>query len=104
MPGCGPSAAAPGAYLWHGQFLSKDRTWWALAEMFGCAPSPAGLAAMASRLAGAVRPVVKAITSALASSEVAYFDEAGFRVAGSWLGALSIFSPQASSGYRCRLT
>lgn len=33
----GPRAAALGAYLWHGQFLSRGRACQALAEMFGCA-------------------------------------------------------------------
>ena len=36
----GPRAAALGVYLWHGQFLSRDRACQAMAEMFGCAPSP----------------------------------------------------------------
>ncbi len=35
----GPRAAALGTYLWHGQFLSRDRAAAALAEMFGVAPS-----------------------------------------------------------------
>lgn len=35
----GPRAAALGAYLWHGQFLSRDRACTALGEMFGCVPS-----------------------------------------------------------------
>jgi transposase len=37
----GPRAAALGTYLWHGQFLSRDRARAALGEMFGCAPSRA---------------------------------------------------------------
>src|SRR5439155_21826610 len=36
----GPRAAAMATYLWHGQFLSRDRAAAALGEMFGCAPSP----------------------------------------------------------------
>jgi hypothetical protein len=32
------------AYLWHGQFLSRDRACAALGEIFGCAPSPGALA------------------------------------------------------------
>lgn len=35
----------------HGQFLSKDRACAALGEMFGCAPSPAALAAQARKIA-----------------------------------------------------
>ena len=38
----GPRAAAMGGYLWHGQFLSRGRACQPLADMFGCAPSPAG--------------------------------------------------------------
>ncbi len=33
----GPRAAAMATYLWHGQFLSRDRNCAALGEMFGCA-------------------------------------------------------------------
>jgi transposase len=33
----GPRAAAVGAYLWHGQFLSRDRACQAMADLFGCA-------------------------------------------------------------------
>jgi transposase len=52
----GPRAAALGTYLWHGQFLSRDRARAALGEMFGCAPAPAALAAMAKKTAGIIRP------------------------------------------------
>jgi len=48
----GPRAAALGTCLWHGQFLSRDRACAALGEMFGCAPSPAALAAQARKIAG----------------------------------------------------
>ncbi len=36
----GPRAAAMAAYLWHGQFLSRDRAAAALGEMFAGEPSP----------------------------------------------------------------
>ena len=52
----GPRAAALGVYLWHGQFLSRDRARAAMADMFGCAPSPGALAAMTRKIAGADRP------------------------------------------------
>lgn len=42
----GARAAAMAAYLWHGQFLSRDRAAAALADMFGCAPSPGAIAQM----------------------------------------------------------
>jgi transposase len=47
----GPRAAALATYLWHGQFLSRDRAAAALGEMFGCAPSPGAIAAMAAKVA-----------------------------------------------------
>ena len=50
----GPRAAALGTYLWHGQFLSRDRAGAALAEMFGCVPSPAVIATAAKKIAAEV--------------------------------------------------
>jgi transposase len=87
----GPRVSAIGVYLWHGQFLSRDRACRALAELFGCAPSPGALASMARRAAGLVAPAVKAITAALAAAEVVHFDETGFRTAGkpAWVHSAS---------------
>jgi transposase len=80
-----------GVYLWHGQFLSRDRACRALADLFGCAPSPGALASMARKAAGVIAPALKAITSALIASEVAHFDETGFRTAGrlAWVHSAS---------------
>jgi len=80
-----------GIYLWHGQFLSRDRACRALAEMFGCAPSPGALAAAARKTAGLLAPALKAITEYLAGAEVAHFDETGFRTAGrlAWVHSAS---------------
>ena len=87
----GPRAAALGVYLWHGQFLSRDRACAAMADMFGCTPSPGTLAAMAKKTAGAIAPALDAIITALIESEVPHFDETGFRVAGklAWVHSAS---------------
>jgi transposase len=87
----GPRIMGTGIYLWHGQFLSRDRACRALAEMFGCAPSPGALAAAARKAAGLLAPALKAITEYLIAAEVAHFDETGFRTAGrlAWVHSAS---------------
>jgi transposase len=87
----GPRAAAIGVYLWHGQFMSRNRACQAMADLFGCAPSPGALAAMTRRIADAVAPAVDAVRDALAAVPVAHFDETGFRVAGrlAWVHSAS---------------
>lgn len=87
----GPRISGIGAYLWHGQFLSKDRTCRALGEMFGVFASPGTIAAMARRIAGFLSPALAEITQALLACEVAHFDETGFRVAGklAWVHSAS---------------
>ncbi len=78
----GPRAAAIGVYLWHGQFMSRNRACQVMADLFGCAPSPGAMAAMTRRIADAVAPAVDAVRDALAAVPVAHFEETGFRVAG----------------------
>ena len=87
----GPRLMGTGIYLWHGQFLSRDRACRAIAEMFGCAPSPGALAAAARKTAGLLAPALKAITGYLVSAEVVHFDETGFRTAGklAWVHSAS---------------
>jgi transposase len=78
----GPRIMGTGVYLWHGQFLSRDRACQALSDMFGCAPSPGALAAAARKTAGFLAPALAAITRHLIAAEVVHFDETGFRTAG----------------------
>ena len=87
----GPRIMGTGIYLWHGQFLSRDRACQALSDMFGCAPSPGALAAAARKTAGLLAPALKAITEYLVSAEVVHFDETGFRTAGklAWVHSAS---------------
>jgi transposase len=87
----GPRLMGTGIYLWHGQFLSRDRACQALGELFGCAPSPGALAAAARKTAGLLAPALKAITQYLAGAEVVHFDETGFRTAGklAWVHSAS---------------
>jgi transposase len=87
----GPRASALATYLWHGQFLSRDRVCAALADMFGCSPSPSVIAAMAGKIAGCIAPALDVIIKALLKSEVAHFDETGFRAAGklAWVHSAS---------------
>ena len=87
----GPRISGIGAYLWHGQFLSRNRTCQALGELFGVAASPGTVAAMARRAAGFIAPALAAIITALQAAEVAHFDETGFRVAGklAWVHSAS---------------
>jgi transposase len=101
----GPRIMGTGIYLWHGQFLSRDRACQALSEMFGCAPSPGALAAAARKTAGLIAPALKAVTEYLVSCDVAHFDETGFRTAGklawvhsaSW-GKFALFTVHAKRG------
>ncbi|MGH3201488.1 MAG: IS66 family transposase [Streptosporangiaceae bacterium] len=87
----GPRASALATYLWHGQFLSRDRVVAALGEMFGCAPSPAVIASMAKKIAGCIAPALDQIIKALLAAGVVRFDETGFRVAGklAWVHSAS---------------
>jgi len=101
----GPRIMGTGIYLWHGQFLSRDRACQALGEMFGCAPSAGALAAAARKTAGFLAPALRAITRHLVSAEVVHFDETGFRTAGklAWVhsasaGKFALFTVHAKRG------
>jgi transposase len=101
----GPRIMGAGIYLWHGQFLSRDRACQALSEMYGCAPAPGALAAAARKTAGFLAPALAAITRRLIAAEVAHFDETGFRTAGrlAWVhsasaGKFALFTVHAKRG------
>ncbi|MHB1596563.1 MAG: IS66 family transposase [Streptosporangiaceae bacterium] len=87
----GPRLTAIGAYLWHGQFLSRDRTCQAMREMFGVTVSPGAVTAMVTRIAGYLGPALEAIRAAVTAADVAHFDETGFRVGGklAWVHSAS---------------
>jgi transposase len=94
-----------GIYLWHGQFLSRDRACQALSDLFGCAPSPGALAAAARKTAAFLAPALAAITRHLIACEVVHFDETGFRTAGklAWVhsasqGKFALFTVHAKRG------
>jgi transposase len=81
----GPNVAAVVIYLYVGQFLSKDRTAKALAELFGTPVSPGTVAAMAARAAATLTACggfTEQVRDRLQKAQVAHFDETGLRVAG----------------------
>jgi hypothetical protein len=78
----GPRIAAIIVYLHAGQFLSKQRTALALAELFGIPLSSGTVAALTARAAGRLDGFAEHVRGQLAASEVAGFDETGFRVEG----------------------
>lgn len=82
-PACyGPRVAAVIIYLYAGQFLSKQRTAQALAELFGIPVSSGTVAAVTGRAAGELDGFLEHARGQIAASEVAGFDETGFRVDG----------------------
>lgn len=64
-----------------GQFLSKNRTAAALAELFDTPISQGTVAAMAERAADGLDGFLVQVTDRLAAADVAGFDETGLRVA-----------------------
>jgi transposase len=77
----GPNVAAIVIYLYAGQFLSKERTAKALAELFGTPISAGTVAAMTARAAAGLAEFTGQVRARLADAEVAHFDETGLRVA-----------------------
>lgn len=78
----GPRIAAVIIYLYIGQFLSKKRTAEALAELFGVPLSPGTVAGITARAAGKLEGFLERVRAGITASDVAGFDETGFRVAG----------------------
>ena len=78
----GPRIAAVIVYLYIGQFLSKKRTAQALAELFGVPLSSGTVAALTVRAAGRLGGFLEHAREQIAGSDVAGFDETGFRVDG----------------------
>ena len=78
----GPRIVAIIVYLHAGQFLSKDRTAVALAELFGIPCSSEMVAALTARAAGRLDGFLEQVHEQIAASDVAGFDETGFRVEG----------------------
>jgi transposase len=75
-PACyGPRVAAVIVYLYIGQFLSKQRTAQALAELFGIPLSSGTVAAITGRAAGRLDGFLEHAREQIAGSEVAGFDE-----------------------------
>ncbi|MET8535084.1 IS66 family transposase [Streptomyces sp. NPDC005065] len=87
----GPRLAAVGVYLMHGQFLSKDRTARALADLFGAPVAVATVAGWVRRCARTLDTFGRAVAEQVARAPLAFFDETGFRTAGClhWLHSAS---------------
>ena len=79
----GPRITAIILYLYAGQFLSKNRTAQALAELFGAPVSEGTVATMSERAADGLDGFLCQVKDRLADAEAAGFDETGLRVAGS---------------------
>ncbi|MET7860052.1 IS66 family transposase [Streptomyces sp. NPDC005318] len=87
----GPRLAAVGVYLMHGQFLSKDRTARALADLFGAPVAAATVAGWVSRCARTLDTFGRVVAEQVARAPLAFFDETGFRTAARlhWLHSAS---------------
>ncbi|HZM79719.1 MAG TPA: transposase [Candidatus Limnocylindrales bacterium] len=78
----GPRIAAIVIYLYVGQFLSKNCTAQALAELFGTPISDGTVAALTARAAAGLDGFADLVRDRIIGSQVAGFDETGLRVAG----------------------
>jgi transposase len=78
----GPRVAAVIVYLYAGQFLSKERTALALSELFGIPCSSGTVAALTASAARRLDGFLEQVRQGITASDVAGFDETGFRVEG----------------------
>jgi transposase len=87
----GPRLASAGVYLMHGQFLSKDRTAQALADLFGARVAVATVAGWVRRCAQTLDTFGRVVADKVTAAPLAFFDETGFRTAGRlhWLHSAS---------------
>lgn len=94
----GPRIAAIIVYLYAGQFLPKERTSLALAELFGIACSSGTVAALTARAAGRLDEFAEQVGEHIAASDVAGFDETG---PWAWTGSWSV-DGGSGNGAGCR--
>jgi transposase len=87
----GPTITAIIVYLYAGQFLSKQRTAQALAELFGTPISDATVATATARAAKALDGFRGQVRELITRERVVHFDETGFRVNGTthWIHSAS---------------
>jgi transposase len=78
----GPRITAIILYLYVGQFLSKQRTAAALAELFGTPVGEGTVWAMTRRATDGLDDFLNQVAKRITEAEVAGFDETGLRVAG----------------------
>jgi len=78
----GPRVAAVIIYPCIGQFLSRKRTAQALAELVGIPLSPGTVAGITARAAAKLDGFLERVRGNITASDVAGFDETGFRVEG----------------------
>ena len=78
----GPRITAIIVYLYVGQFLSRQRTAAALAELFGTPVSMGTVAAMTTRAAAGLDGFTEWVRTHLVAAPVVNFDETGLRVEG----------------------
>ena len=78
----GPRITAIILYLYVGQFLSKQRTAAALAELFGTPVCEGTVSAMTRRATDGLDDFLNQVAKRITEAEVAGFDETGLRVAG----------------------